>query len=269
MPPIIYGTAWKEDKTPNLVKTAITAGFNAIDTANQPRHYREDLVGEALKSIADTGVKREKLFVQTKFTPENGQDERIPYDSKANLTTQVKQSFASSLKNLHMDYVDSYLLHGPYSNNGLVKSDWEVWSAIEDIYRQGHARMIGISNVNCKQLEMLITNADVKPMVVQNRCFAEQGWDKQVRELCVNHDIIYQGFSLLTANSFVLHDRGVVNIAKRSGMTVAQVVFRFASQIGILPLTGTTNEGHMNDDLEINDFELEKGDLQLIETIAG
>ncbi|MGR3219472.1 MAG: aldo/keto reductase family protein [Candidatus Anammoxibacter sp.] len=268
MPTIIYGTAWKEDRTFNLVKTAFAAGFNAVDVANQPKHYQEHLVGEALESIINSGAKRETLFIQTKFTSENGQDQRIPYDSNADLTTQVKQSFASSLKNLRTDYVDSYLLHGPYSNYGLEKSDWEVWAAIEDIYRSGQTKMIGISNVDSNQLEMLITNAEVKPMVVQNRCFADQGWDKQVRDICLNHDIVYQGFSLLTANSFVLDDRGVGNIAKRLEKTIAQVVFRFAIQIGILPLTGTTNEEHMNTDLAICDFELTKDDLQLIEAVA-
>ena len=124
IPSLIYGTAWKEDATADLVKAAISAGFNAVDTANQPRHYQEPLVGAALQSIFDGGIKREALFLQTKFTPVDGQDYRIPYDRTSDLTTQVKQSFANSLENLYTDYVDSYLLHGPYSTFGLGKSDW-------------------------------------------------------------------------------------------------------------------------------------------------
>ena len=268
IPSIIYGTAWKKDETSNLVKTAISTGFNAVDTANQPKHYQEHLVGEALQSVFNEGTKRKTLFIQTKFTPVHGQDQRIPYDKTADLTTQVKQSFANSLKNLNTDYVDSYLLHGPYSNHSLKKTDWEVWKALEDIYKLGHAKMIGISNVNIKQLKMLTTKAEVKPIVVQNRCYASQGWDKKVREFCITHDIIYQGFSLLTANTSELNNTKIRNIAKRLGITIAQVVFRFAIQIGILPLTGTTKEQHMKEDLKLIDFELTKDDLQTIETIA-
>lgn len=269
IPSLIYGTAWKEDATADLVKAAISAGFTAVDTANQPRHYQEPLVGVALQSIFDGGIKREALFLQTKFTPVDGHDHRIPYDRTADLTTQVKQSFANSLENLHTDYVDSYLLHGPYSTFGLGKSDWEVWKAIEHIYRSGHARMIGICNVSRKQLEILTTKAEIKPMIVQNRCFANQGWDRMVREFCLTHDIIYQGFSLLTANTFVLQNSKVKTIAKQRGMTVAQVIFRFASHIGILPLTGTTDEQHMKEDLKIFDYELTKEVEQEIETIAS
>lgn len=268
-PSLIYGTAWKEDATADLVKAAISAGFNAVDTANQPRHYQEPLVGAALQSIFDGGIKREALFLQTKFTPVDGHDHRIPYDRTADLATQVKQSFANSLENLHTHYVDSYLLHGPYSTFGLGKPDWEVWKAIEHIYRSGHARMIGICNVSREQLEILTTKAEIKPMIVQNRCFANQGWDRTVREFCLTHDIIYQGFSLLTANRFVLQNSKVKTIAKQRGMTVAQVIFRFAAHIGILPLTGTTDEQHMKEDLKIFDYELTKEVVQEIETIAS
>ncbi|MCF6147403.1 MAG: aldo/keto reductase [Candidatus Kuenenia sp.] len=269
IPSFIYGTAWKEDATVDLVKKAISSGFKAIDTANQPRHYQEHLVGEALQSIFGRGIKRETLFLQTKFTPVDGHDQRIPYDRRADLVTQVKQSFASSLEHLHTDYVDSYLLHGPYSDYGLGKSDWEVWRAIEDIYRSGKIRMIGISNVSREQLEILVAKAEIKPMVVQNRCFANQGWDREVRVYCFTHDILYQGFSLLTANAFLFQNSKVKKIARQKGMTIAQVVFRFALHVGILPLTGTTDKQHMKEDLNIFDYELTKEEVQEIEMIAG
>src|SRR5207248_8138648 len=96
----IYGTAWKKDATAELVRAALGAGFRAIDTANQPRHYQEPLVGEALAALAAAGVAREALFLQTKFTPINGQDNRVPYDPQADPATQVRQSFESSLQHL-------------------------------------------------------------------------------------------------------------------------------------------------------------------------
>src|SRR5215831_15349989 len=119
IPSFMYGTAWKKDATTMLVLQAFEAGFTAIDTANQLVHYDEARVGEALLQLAKQGIARDKLFLQTKFTPINGQDHRHPYDARASITTQVQQSFARSLEHLHTDYLDSYVLHGPYSRRGL------------------------------------------------------------------------------------------------------------------------------------------------------
>lgn len=268
IPTFMYGTAWKKEATAQLVQLAVSSGFTAIDTANQLIHYDEALVGEALLALAKNGIKREALFLQTKFTPVGGQDHRTPYDPTADITSQVEQSFESSLTHLHTDYLDSYVLHGPYSRAGLGREDWEVWKAMEAIYQSGRTKMIGISNVNAGQLTQLCEHATVKPMVVQNRCYAVMGWDKQVREICQAHNIIYQGFSLLTANREVLRDPEVWSIAKRVGTGPAQVIFRFAMQIGMLPLTGTTNEQHMKEDLQVESFELSPEETTRIEMIA-
>ena len=268
LPSWMYGTAWKKEATTRLVLQAVAAGFTAIDTANQLIHYQEALVGEALLALAKQGIRRESLFLQTKFTPVNGQDHRTPYDANANLATQVTQSFASSLSHLHTDYLDSYVLHGPYSRYGLGAEDWEVWAAIEGLYQSGKIKMIGISNVTAEQLALLCERATHKPMVVQNRCYAALGWDREVREICRTHGIIYQGFSLLTANRGVLVEPEVRAIAQRFKTGVAQVIFRFAMQIGMLPLTGTTNPQHMKDDLAADQFTLAPEDLQRIETVG-
>ncbi len=266
-PSFIYGTAWKEDATADLVSLAVSTGFSGIDTANQPRHYNEPLVGEALLKLANLGINREELFLQSKFTPVDGHDNRIPYDPSADLSTQVKQSFESSLKNLHTDYLDSYLLHGPYNQPELGNEDWEVWSAIEELYKTDKVRFIGISNVNILQLKLLTEKAEIKPMVVQNRCYANLGWDREVREYCKTNDIAYEGFSLLTANPFVWQDPRVMKIAKELGRTPEQLVFRFTMQIGILPLTGTTSEQHTKEYLQVLDFGLNSEDLNLTASV--
>jgi len=269
VPAIMYGTAWKKEATTKLVESAVAAGFTAIDTANQLIHYQEALVGDALLQLKQKGVNREALFLQTKFTSVDGQDHRTPYDASADLTTQVRQSFASSLEHLHTDYVDSYVLHGPYTRNGLSEKDWEVWAAIEEIYQSGKARMIGVSNVNAGQLFLLCGKAKVKPMVVQNRCYASMGWDREVREICREHNIIYQGFSLLTANPRVVGSAAVRRAAERLGAEATQVIFRFAMQVGMLPLTGTTNSRHMQDDLAAVDLSLTADEVKEIEALAG
>lgn len=268
IPGFMYGTAWKKEATYDLVQLAVSSGFTAIDTANQLIHYSEALVGEALLTLASQGTTRESLFLQTKFTSVSGQDHRTPYDPIAPISKQVEQSFESSLQHLHTDYLDSYVLHGPYSRHGLGKEDREVWTAFEGIYQSGQTKMIGISNVTASQLRQLCEEATVKPMVVQNRCYASHGWDHEVRELCTAHDIIYQGFSLLTANQDVLRDPVIGRIAHRVGSGQMQVIFRFAQQIGMLPLTGTTNAQHMKEDLQCENFDLTSEEITQIERIG-
>ena len=264
----MYGTAWKKEATTELVQLAVASGFTAIDTANQLIHYQEALVGEALQALAKKGIKRDSLFLQTKFTSVDGQGGRTPYDPSADLTTQVCQSFDSSLNHLGTDYVDSYVLHAPFQRRCLGTADWEVWTAMEGLYRAGKIKMIGVSNITGAQLAQLCEQANVKPMVVQNRCFAALGWDKAVREICRTNGIVYQGFSLLTANREVLGDPEIHAIATRINATVAQVIFRFAMLIGMLPLTGTTNQQHMKEDLQAGQFTLTDEEVQRIETIA-
>jgi diketogulonate reductase-like aldo/keto reductase len=268
LPSFMYGTAWKKEATAQLVQLAVMAGFKAIDTANQLIHYQEALVGEALQALEKQGITRDSLFLQTKFTPLNGQDHRTPYDASADLTTQVRQSFESSLAHLHTEYLDSYVLHGPYGRRGLGNADREVWAAMEALYQSGKTKMIGISNVAAEQVAQLCAEATVKPMVVQNRCYAALGWDKEVRDICQAHGIIYQGFSLLTANREVLVDPDLRAIAKRLGTGPAQVIFAFAMHIGMLPLTGTTNPQHMKEDLQAEQLILSSEDIQRIETMG-
>jgi diketogulonate reductase-like aldo/keto reductase len=268
VPQFMYGTAWKEDATARCVADAIAAGFRAIDTANQRKHYHEAEVGVGLARAYATGVRREQLFLQTKFTYRRGQDQRLPYDPNADVATQVQQSFASSLEHLRVDRLDSYVLHGPAGGRGLNDLDHAVWRTMEELQRAGKVALIGISNVALEQLRELVAHAEVAPAFVQNRCYASTGWDRDVRRFCAANGIVYQGFSLLTANREVLKQREFAAICKRAGRTPAQVVFRFAQQVGMLPLTGTTDPTHMREDLELG-FELDAADVLRIERIAG
>lgn len=269
VPAFLYGTAWKEEKTEELTRLALTAGFRGIDTANQRRHYVEAAVGRAVKEATAAGMDRSQLFLQTKFTYAAGQDHRLPYDPAQDFATQVRQSFESSLEHLRTEYVDSYVLHGPSSRRGFGAVDWEVWRAMEAIHQEGKARLLGVSNVSLEQLATLHREAVVKPAFVQNRCFASTGWDRDVRRFCAAHDVVYQGFSLLTANERVLAASAVRRIAERAGITPEQVVFRFALQVGMLPLTGTSDARHMEQDLATLDLALNDAEVGAIERIAG
>lgn len=269
IPTFLYGTAWKEDQTQGLVKLALESGFLGIDTANQRRHYYEEGVGLAVQqALSEDKLQRSDLFLQTKFTYERGQDHRLPYDPKADYKTQVQQSFESSLEHLKTSYIDSYILHGPYSGRGLTEEDWEVWRAMEDLVKSGLVKLIGISNVQYDQLQALIAQAEIKPAFVQNRCYANTQWDVRIRKLCQAHNILYQGFSLLTANGRELNKPEVLQISQRRGCSLEQVVFRFALQVGMLPLTGTTNAVHMKEDLGVYVLELSKEEVAIIERCA-
>ncbi|MCE0723739.1 MULTISPECIES: aldo/keto reductase family protein [Legionella] len=269
VPPFIYGTAWKKEKTQILTLQALENGFIGIDTANQLKHYFEEGVGLGIQQfLKNTGKSRSDLFLQTKFTPAHSQDHNKPYDEKASYENQVRQSFLSSLEHLQTDYIDSYILHGPTYNSGFVQDDLDIWNAMEQLYYEGKIRLLGISNVDLKQLETLYNAAVIKPSLVQNRCFASSHWDYSIRLFCKKHDILYQGFSLLTANQSYLLSNTIYELAKQYKKSIPQIIFRFALQIGIVPLTGTSNQQHMKEDLDLDSFELSSDSLKLIEEIS-
>ena len=250
-PRILYGTAWKKDETESLVRTALLQGFRGIDTACQPKHYHEAGVGAALRGT----LARTDLYLQTKFTPLSGQDPaRIPYDPKASLAEQVRQSLAVSLRNLGTDYLDCLVLHSPLPS---ARQTLEVWRTMESLTDAGGVRQLGISN--CYQLEQLAAlydSARFKPAVVQNRFYAQTGYDREIRAFCRQHGVIYQCFWTLTANPQVLAHRTVRDFSTKHSRTPAQILFRYLTQNDIVPLTGTRSEIHMREDLAIFDFEL-------------
>jgi diketogulonate reductase-like aldo/keto reductase len=245
----------KAEKTEALTYQALEMGFAGIDTANQRKHYYEEGVGRAIKRFLGAGFKkREELFVQTKFTFANGQDHRKPYDENAPYATQVRQSFENSLQHLDIDYIDSYILHGPFTGSGLTKADWQTWGAMELLQKEGAVKYLGVSNFNLAQLQELHGRAKLKPSFVQNRCFAALGWDKAIRDFCKESHIQYQGFSLLTANRSELSHPSIALISKKYKRTIPQIVFRFTQQIGAIPLTGTSSRQYQ-EDLILSDFE--------------
>jgi len=269
IPTFFYGTAWKAEKTERLTYEAFEMGFAGIDTANQRKHYYEEGVGRAIKRFLETGIKkREELFIQTKFTFASGQDHRKPYDENAPYAIQVRQSFENSLQHLDLNYIDSYILHGPFTGDGLTEEDWETWEAMEHLQKAGAVKCLGVSNFNLAQLQELYGRAKLKPSFIQNRCFAALGWDIAIRDFCKERRIRYQGFSLLTANRNELSHPGIAMISKKYKRTIPQIVFRFIQQIGAIPLTGTSSRQHMQEDLSIYDFELTPEELAQVEQIG-
>lgn len=256
MTALIYGTAWKKEKTAACVERALSAGFRAIDTACQPKHYNEPGVGEGIDAfLSRSKIAREQLYIQTKFTSLSGQDpNRVPYDTDAPLDAQVRQSFGASLKNLKTTYLDALVLHSPL---GDTRSMETVWRTMESLIDEGGVKRIGISNCyGASYFKELHRWARIKPAVLQNRFYAESGYDIELRAFCKEQDVEYQSFWTLTANPQLLSSRSILSLASQYGRTPAQILFRYLTQEGVTPLTGTQSDAHMREDLSIFDFEL-------------
>lgn len=265
-PTLIYGTAWKKESTAQLVAAAWQAGFRAFDTACQPRHYREDLVGQALAAIMGQGVPRDEFYVQTKFTSPTGQDAAsIPYDATLPIGEQVAASFKVSQQNLFTQYIDGLVLHSPFAQ---FEQTLEAWRAMELIYQQGQVGQLGISNCyDAAEFKRLYQQAQVKPTILQNRFYTKTGYDKELRAFCLEQQISYQSFWTLTANPHLLEHGVLVFLSRRLRKTTAQILFRYLQLRGVTPLTGTTDIEHMQEDLDVQSIELTDEDLQSIDRL--
>ena len=254
MPRLLYGTAWKGERTAALVASALRAGFRGIDTAAQPKHYDEAGVGMGL---ATAGMPpRETLYLQTKFTPPRGQDrERLPYALSAPLATQIEQSVAASRHNLRTSYLDALVLHSPLESRARTLL---AWRAMEQLVGNGAVRQLGISNCYAlAEFDALYRAAEMKPAVLQNRFYARTRHDRELRAYCRAHHVVYQSFWTLTANPDALASSPLRILAQRHGRTPAQILFRYLTHIDVVPLTGTSSREHMREDLAIFEFDLE------------
>jgi diketogulonate reductase-like aldo/keto reductase len=263
---ILYGTAWKQDDTERLVRHAIEAGFRGIDTACQPKHYNEAGVGAGVAACLSARLHRSQLYLQTKFTPLSGHEpQQVPYESGASPGDQVEQSCALSLRNLRTEYLDCLVLHSPLP---AAEDTFEVWRAMETLVDSGRVHQLGISNcTRVQQLEALCDQARIRPAILQNRFHADNGYDQELREYCRPRQIVYQSFWTLTANPQVLAHDTVRTLARQYGRTPAQILFRYLTQIGIVPLTGTRSAAHMRQDLAIFDFSLNEAECGLMAAI--
>jgi diketogulonate reductase-like aldo/keto reductase len=260
LPFLVYGTAWKKDLTSTYVAQALRAGFRFVDTACQPKHYNEAGVGEGWTAAArDLGLDRRMFFLQTKFTPDKGQDpDKIPYNRSAPIEDQVQQSLAMSLGNLRTEYVDSLVMHSPLPS---MEDTMRVWRTMETFVDDGTVKGLGISNCyDYKMFVRLYDSARVKPRVLQNRFYDKSGFDTELRAFCKANGIWYQSFWTLTANRKALASAKVRALADQKHLTPQTLMYAFLMQLGHTPLSGTTSLEHMNEDVAVME-RLQRGDL--------
>ncbi|PHH89249.1 hypothetical protein CDD83_6440 [Cordyceps sp. RAO-2017] len=253
MPRLVYGTAWKKDRTADLVYRALRVGFRGIDTAAQPKHYDERAVGEGVRrAVAEGIVKREDLFIQTKFTAPGGQNHIAPYDLKAPLVEKVRQSVLSSLESFAVDdraepYLDSLVLHSPMDT---MQETMTVWKTLES-YAPRQIRHLGISNTTLAVVQALLEKMAVKPAVVQNRFHDRTRFEADIRRLCRDRDIVFQSFWTITANASLVQSAPVAQVARKAGVQPVPAFYSLVLGLGnVAILDGTTSEVHMVEDLE-------------------
>ena len=141
---------------------------------------------------------------------------------------------------------------------------------METIHDSGRARILGVSNVTLEQLQSLCDGARVRPRIVQNRCYAELAWDRQIREYCQSAHLVYQGFSLLTANRPARSHPDLLQIANRHALTAVQTIFRFALEVGMMPLTGTEpTPGTCGTILQCYTLQLDEDEVRLIDVLIS
>jgi diketogulonate reductase-like aldo/keto reductase len=144
-----------------------------------------------------------------------------------------------------------------------------VWRTLESFIDNGQVRQLGISNCyRPTDLQTLYQSARIKPAVLQNRFYAETHYDRDIRNYCKQKKIIYQSFWTLSANPDLLAHATMTALASTYKRTAAQILFRYLTQIGVVPLSGTQSEAHMRDDLAIFDFELTKEEQHAIEKLC-
>jgi diketogulonate reductase-like aldo/keto reductase len=251
-PFLLYGTAWKKERTAELVSQAVHSGFRFIDTACQPKHYNEAGVGDGWKSAAEElKLQRSDFFLQTKYTPFGGQDpQNIPYDPDSPLDAQVKASLEVSLKNLQSSYLDSLVLHSPLND---FEDTMTVWQTMESFVDDGKVLRLGISNCyDFETFQNLYQKARIKPSVLQNRFYEDSNFDTELRAFCKNHSIWYQSFWTLTANRHALATTDAKTLAEQKGLSPQTLLYAFLMSLGYgTPLSGTTNLGHMVEDVAV------------------
>lgn len=227
--------------TANAVKWAIEAGYRHIDTAKV--YGNEKSVGEGIRM---SGVDRRDIFVTTKLWNEDIRQGR------------TKEAFLQTLEDMGLDYIDLYLIHWPA--NGYEKA----WADMEDLYKAGKIKAIGVSNFNVHHLETLSENWTVVPAVNQIEIHPYYANIENV-EYAKKNGIAIEAYSPLGGNGAgTLENEVIIALADKYGKTPAQIVLRWELQRGIIVLPKSTHQERIISNFEVFDFELSEGDMNAI-----
>lgn len=255
IPKIGFGT-WQitpGEETYNAVSLALKHGYRHIDTA--AAYGNEKSVGEAIR---DSGIKREDIFITTK----------LPAEIKDYETAEV--TFLKSLELLGVDYVDLYLIHAPWPWNEMGKDcsegNVEVYQAMEEFYHSGKIRAIGVSNFSPEDIDNIIENCDVVPLVNQIGYFIGLDQSKTI-DYCQEHEIFITAYSPLGIG-YLLTNPEIHKVAETYNVSPAQICLRYLLQKGVAALPKSVHEERIVQNTKL-DFEIKEEDMRFLDTIKG
>ncbi len=223
---------------------AINVGYRLIDTAAS--YQNESAVGNAIKN---SGVNREDLFITTK----------VWIQSKGYEGT--KKAFEVSMKKLQLDYLDLYLMHQPYGDV------YGTWRAMEDLYKEGRIKAIGVSNFHPDRLIDLVVHNEIVPAVnqVETRPFQQQIDNQQ---FMIENNVQIQSWApFAEGKNDLFQNELLANIGQKHNKTIAQVVLRWLTQRGVVAIPKSVRKERMAENFNIFDFELSTEDMETIKTL--
>ena len=223
----------------DAVKAAVKAGYRAIDTA--AAYENEDGVGQGIR---ECGLDRNELFITSKlWNSDQGYDNTL-------------RAFDKTMERLGLDVLDLYLIHWPCPNDGLFV---ETWKAFETLYKQGRVRAIGLSNFTKENIQTLLDNCEIKPMVNQIECHPYLT-QVEMQSFLFQNQIAMTAWSPL-AHGEVFGDKTLQKIADKYGKNIAQVVIRWELQRGIITIPKSINPKRIEENIQVFDFILSAEDM--------
>ena len=255
IPKLALGT-WKipDNEVASPVQTALKMGYRHIDTAQA--YHNEKGVGQGIK---DSGISRDQIFINSKV------------EAEIKNYQEAKKSIDETLTRMDLDYLDMMIIHNPQPWKEVNQSDdrhfegnIETWRALTDAMKEGKLRAIGVSSFQPEDLQNLIDNSDVKPMVNQILCHIG-ATPKKLIDFCQEHDIVVESFSPV-AHGEALTNNTIKTMAEKYQVSVAQLCIRYDWQLNTVVLPKSVNPEHMKQNAELN-FEISDIDMKTLENI--
>lgn len=254
IPKLGLGTWFISDgDSAQAVVEAVKLGYRHIDTAQA--YQNEHGVG---KGVQACGVKRQELFVTTKLAAE--------VKSYKKAVASIDQSLAT----LGLDYIDLMIIHSPkpwmefHEDDPYFEGNREAWRALEEAYKAGKLRAIGLSNFEKADMDNILESCSVKPMV--NQVLAHiSNTPKELIQYCIDNDVLVEAYSPI-GHGELMKNPAVESMAKKYEVSVPQLSIRYCLELGLLPLPKTANPTHMKNNAEV-DFEISKEDMEFLKNM--
>jgi len=237
----------------DAVSFALRNGYKHIDTANA--YGNETSVGLAVR---DSGNKRNEIFVTSK----------LPAEIKT--YKGAFKSFDKTMENLGLEYVDLYLIHAPWpwaeKGKDLTRENINVWKAMEEIYKSGRCKAIGVSNFNISDLTAIMEDCNIKPMANQIKFFIGYT-QEEITQFCQKNNILVEGYSPL-ATGTILENKAIAAMAQKYNTTLPKICIRYVLQRGVLPLPKSVHPEYILQNADV-DFEITDNDMKYLNCLNG